>query len=281
MFPDTVWDGPARPLGPVRLYTAGLPVGLADRFTDDLGDAVGPIAAELDGLAGVEVCLFADRLPLDAQALGWPEGQQLRAISFGAERVLVLSAWNTLLVRRAGTFGLAHQAEWGLSGGDYPDPLGATVGHWYVSRLEGRVRRDHDSMRFAKLIRALPEEISWTASRIPERLLWNPEFQLSPIGDFAGFAVTAEGLDVIRNPDAATVRRLGAEWQSALLAEATGSESGTRGWIVGTVIVAGVLSLGALIAFVNLWSARRERANASERLTVPVVDDEQQPVDQR
>ncbi len=274
MFPGTEWDGPPSAAGPVAVYTTGIAAGLAERFVNDLRAAAEPMAAELGGLDGVEVCLFEGELPVDSVALGWPVGQRLRAVSFGPERVLVLSAWIPRLVLRAGAFGLAHQAEWGLAGGDYPSPLGPTIGHWYVSRIEARLERDRNVMRFANLIRELPDAIPWTEASIPENLLWNPEFQLSPIGDFAGFVVENEGFEVLRNPDAATLRRLEQAWHAELLTEATGSASGTKGWMVGVAIVGGVLAFGAFVALVNLRAARRRRVRATERLTVPVVEDE-------
>ena len=46
---------------------------------------------------------------------------------------------------------------------------------------------DGVTMRFANLVRSIPEEIAWTAGTVEDTLLWNPEFQLSPIGDFADF----------------------------------------------------------------------------------------------
>ncbi len=270
MFPEATFENSA-PIGAATLHTSELADTVAARVADDLRRAAELIAGDLPGLAGVEVCVFADELPLDAQALGWPEGQRLRAVSFGPERVVALSAWQLRLLADAGVLGLAHQAQWGVGDGHYPDPLGGAVAQWYAARLDDRLGRDHATMRYANLIRAIPEDIPWTAEAIPERLLWNPEFQLSPIGDFVEFAVAAEGTGVLREPDAATWRRLQADWQRSLLVEATGSESGTRGWIGGVVVVSIIAVMGLALAL-GAFVQHRRRQRSTVRVTIPVRD---------
>ncbi len=268
LFPGEPF-GSRHSIGAATLRTSGLAPPIADRIAGDLGEAAELIGAELGGLDGVEICVFADELPLDAQALGWPEGQRLRAISFGPERVAALSAWQLGLVQDAGTLALAHQAQWAIGDGHYPDPLGGAVGQWYASRLDDRLGRDHAAMRYANLVRGIPEDIPWTGGAIPERLLWNPESQLSPIGDFVDHAVADGGLDVIREPRAARLREAQAAWQRSLLAEATGSEEGTKGWIVGAVAVGVILAMAAaLVATTYVQHRRQRRAKVRETVSV-------------
>lgn len=270
MFPAIEFDE-SLPAGPVTVHVAGVAPALAARLAADVAGPAELIEAELGGLAGVDVCVFADELPLDSVALGWPEGQRLRAISFGPERVLVLSAWQIVLFADAAALGVAHQAEWGIGDGHYPDPLGGAVAQWYSARLDDRLGRDHAAMRYANLIRAIPEEIPWTEGAIPERLLWNPEFQLSPIGDFVEHLVKTEGLGALRNPDAATLRRAQTSWQRGLLAEATGSETGTKGWIGGVAVISLILLMGLALAIGGYVQHRRQRRTIT-RATISVSD---------
>lgn len=267
-FPSVEFEQ-SLPAGPVTVRTAGLDAGLAARAAADVQAAADLIHGELGGLDGVEACIFAGELPLDAVALGWPEGQRLRAISFGPERVLVLSAWQIGLLADASALGLAHQAQWAVGAGRYPDPLGGAVAQWYAGRLDDRLARDHAAMRYANLIRAIPEDIPWTEGTIPERLLWNPEFQLSPIGDFVDHVVRTEGLGALRDPDAAVLRRAQESWQRTLLAEATGSETGTKGWIRGVIVVGLILAMGLALA-VGAFMQRRRMRRATVRETLPV-----------
>ncbi len=268
MFPDVEFEE-SLPAGPVTVHTSGIAAELASRLARDVAAPAELIDAELGGLEGVEVCAFAGELPLDAQALGWPAGQRLRAIGFAHERVLVLSAWQVGLFADAAALGLAHQAEWAIGDGHYPDPLGGAVAQWYAARLDDRLARDHATMRYANLVRAVPEEIPWTEGTIPERLLWNPEFQLSPIGDFVDHLVRTEGLGVLRNPDAAALRRAQESWQRGLLAEATGSETGTKGWIGGVIVVGLILTMGLALGVGGYVQHRRQR-RVKARKTVPV-----------
>ncbi len=267
-FPDVEFAAPL-PAGAVTVRTSGVAAELAARLARDVAGPAELIHGELGGLDGVEVCAFAGELPLDSVALGWPAGQRLRAVSFGPERALVLSAWQVGLFADAAALGLAHQAEWAIGDGHYPDPLGGAVAQWYAARLDDRLPRDHAAMRYANLVRAIPEDIPWTEGAIPAQLLWNPEFQLSPIGDFVDHVVRTEGLGVLRDPDPAALRRAQQSWQRALLAEATGSETGTKGWIGGVIVVGLIVTMGLALAMGGYLQHRRQR-RARTRETVPV-----------
>ncbi len=267
MFPDVEWTS-VHAAFPVTIRAEGVTRGLADRYTNDLRAGIDLIQPELGGLDDVEVCLFADELPLDSIALGWPVGQRLRAASFAPEGVVVLSAWNIGLVKPAGILGLAHQALWQRSDGTYPEPLGGAVAQWYVARVTNRLERYHSNMRFANLVEPF-DPIPWTAGTVESLMLWNPEFQESAIGDFVDFAVQNNGIEVIRSPDATTLEVIQAEWQRRLLIEARGSDEPTRGWIFGAAIVAGSILLAAALAFASWRIGRGARVRSAER-TIPV-----------
>jgi len=270
MFPTVSWDLIVD-TGPVLVSTTGIADALAERYVRELAAGAELIQSELGGLDGAEVCLFVDELPLDAVALGWPEGQRLRAASFGAERTLVLSAWNIGLVEPAGVLGLAHLAQYGLMGTDYPEPIGDSVRNWYVDRRLDRVANHHSVMRYANLVRSIPEGIPWTGATIDPVMLWNPEFQESAIGDFADFVAAQRGVTAFLEPDGADLAQLQEEWQHALLVEARGSEEPTRGWIVGLAAIVSILLLAGLVAWVE-WSRRREHSDSTPK-TLPIADE--------
>lgn len=230
-----------RQAGPVTVMTADLSEGLADRFTADLEAAATLMQAEMGGLDGVEVCLFRDMLPLDAEALGWPVGQILRAASFAEQRAVALSTIQFRLVRPAGIIGLAHQAQWQVSDGSYPAVFGGAVAQWYRSRDAGRLESDHGVMLYARIIRAISEPIPWLTGELDAVQLWNPQFEDSPVGDFVEFVVDADGVGSLRSPDLGRITALDAEWQQRLLVEARGSERPSSGWIIGAAIIGGAV----------------------------------------
>jgi hypothetical protein len=268
LFPDQEWDLTVD-LGPTLLYLSGLPDGIVDRYARELAEASQLIQSEIGGLEDVEICIFDDQLPLDSVALGWPEGQFLRAASFGEERAVVLSAWTIGLVKPAGILGLAHQAEGGSADGAYPEPLGGAVRAWYMSRLTDRLERHHNVMRYANLIQSIPEEIPWTSGSIDELMLWNPEFQESAIGDFTQFVVDRAGLEALIDPDETQLQEIQTEWQRQLLIEARGTDRPTTGWIVGGAIIIALLVLALVIVVVN---RKRTRPRKQEPKTLPIED---------
>ncbi len=257
-FPATVFELRA-PAGPVTVVSSDLSVELTDRYAADVATVAAAMQRDIGGLDGVEVCLFPDELPLDSVALGWPEGQRLRAASFVESRTVVLSAHQPRLVRPAAILGLAHQAQWAVSGGEYPATFGSAVAQWYSSDAAGRLDRDHASLRYARIIGSLAEPVPWTAGALEPVMLWDPQFQDSPIGDFVAFAVAAEGRGLLGDPDPATLRRLDVEWRQELLNEARGSDRPTDDWISGVVVVAAVLVLGLSLPLYGVWRKRRDR----------------------
>ena len=262
LMPEVAWDH-LLPSGPIIVYAAEISLDLAERFRDDLAGTAAIIQRDIGGLQGVQVCLFADRLPLDAEALGWPAGQQLRAASFVEERVVVLSTLQIGDVRPAGAIGLAHQAQWHSSGGTYPLAFGSAVAQWYRSADAGRLDRDHAIMRYARITRAVAGPIPWDAGTLEIVMLWNPQFQDSPIGDFVEFAVAAVGRDILADPDPETLARLDTDWQQQLLNEARGSEEPTSDWVLGAAVVASAVLLAVVLALVGWRSSRRARRPAA------------------
>ena len=74
-LPDAVFDTEAD-AGPVKVYGSGVSQPLLDRYAADWGELVDLLQSEMGGLdGGVAVCVFDDKLPIDAEALGWPRNQ--------------------------------------------------------------------------------------------------------------------------------------------------------------------------------------------------------------
>ena len=126
VFPATAFDTSAA-AGSVMVRGAGVTVEMTERFAGEFLQVVEWLEAEVSSLAGVEVCLFADEVDLDAEALGWYPGLPLRAVAFGQEGVVAASAWLPRYLSDAGAVGLIHIALWRASGGAYPQPFGDDV----------------------------------------------------------------------------------------------------------------------------------------------------------
>ncbi|MFH1105142.1 MAG: hypothetical protein V1757_09430, partial [Actinomycetota bacterium] len=134
-FPDSVFDTSAA-AGPVMVHGSGIGSDLTTRYAADFERLVVLVQAEMGGLDDdVVVCIFAEDIPLDAQALGWPEGQKLHAAAFGEDRLVVVSSYLIRYVPDAGRAGLLHVAMWQVSEGQYPEPFGDEVAGWYRNRL--------------------------------------------------------------------------------------------------------------------------------------------------
>jgi hypothetical protein len=262
-FPDTEFDH-ATTAGSVDVYGAGVPEGILDRYGRDYTVLVDWLTAEMGGLEdGVVVCIFQDRIPMDAEALGWPQGQTLRAASFGEERMVVLSNWLIRFVPEAGYNGLLHIAQYQVSAGTYPEPFGNEVKGWYRNRIDRTVENVHNFLVRQNSGLAEPwAPFPWTVGQMVDPLLWNPEFGYGGGGDFANFAVAADGTGVLSDPLGSDLEALDEAWREALFDESGAIRGGSRGWLTGLVISVSILALGIFMA---LW-ARQQRRRVEEKL---------------
>ena len=249
-FGDSVFETSAA-AGPVMVYGSGVAATLLDRFAADYAELAVPLQAEMGGLDDdVVVCIFDGDLPLDAQAMGWPEGQKLHAAAFGEDRMVVVSAYLIAVAQGAGRAGLLHVAMWQVSGGEYPQPFGDDVAGWYRNRIDDRVEPVH--AQFVRANTGLSEPwppFQWAAGRMVEPLLWNPEFGYGGNGDFTNFAVATAGTSILANPLGVDLATLDEGWRQGLFDESGSILGGSRGWITGLVLILAVLATGILMAW--------------------------------
>ena len=266
-FGDSVFETSAA-AGPVLVYGSGLVPELTDRFAADFAELAIPLQAEMGGLDDdVAVCIFADGIPLDGQALGWPEGQRLHAVAFGEERLVVLSSYMIRVVPDAGRAGLLHVAMWQVSGGSYPQPFGTDVAGWYRNRIGDQVEIVH--RQFVRLNIGLSEPwppFQWAVGRMVEPLLWNPEFGYGGNGDFTNYAVATAGNTVLSNPLGSNLDTLDAGWRQLLWEESDPIPGGSKGWVTGLVLI--ILAVVAGIAMAWWGHATRKRLERELREAV-------------
>jgi hypothetical protein len=256
-FPGAVFDS-AAPAGPVTVRGSGINIALTERIAADLRGTAEAVGSEIGGLDGVEVCVFADRLPLDGAELGWPEGQSLRAAAFGDEGLVVLSSWLVGTVPDAAIVGVVHLAEWRTSGGTYPEPFGSEVMGYYAGLANDTLEQVHNAYVRANTGQREPwPAIPWTAGRMVDPLLWNPELGHGGAGDFGSYAHRIDGPQIFANPDPIRLAELDEGWRNALFDESGSIRGGSKGWIGGLIALIVVLAAGVTLAYLNRLSKRR------------------------
>jgi hypothetical protein len=271
--------------GPVAVLGSGLDEQLTERFADDFAPLVELLDAELGTLDGVEVCIFDDRIPVDAQALGWPEGQSLRAIAFGEDRLVVLSSWLIGRVPDAGRVGLIHVALWQVSDGEYPQPFGEDVMGWYRARLDGSLDAVHRLFLRQQIGLTEPwPPFPWSTWNMADPILWNPEIAYGGAGDFTAFVVEREGVGFLSDPDPDELIRLDEAWRRALFDESGAIPGGSRGWITGAVaiglIVAAAVALGLADRAYRKRTERRLREEARNPQRVWPTEEPEEETDE-
>lgn len=276
-FPGSAFET-AAPAGPVMVHGSGLTDPLTTRFAAEIRLLAQMVQQEMGGLDGeVAVCIFAGGLPLDGEALGWHPGLALHAAAFGEEGLVVLSAVNVGPVADGARHGLIHVAQWRVSNGEYPQPFAEDVKGWYRNRLSGRVAAVRESMIRQNVGLTEPwPPIPWTSGTISDPLLWNPKFSYGGAGDFTAYAVGAGGPEVLSDPSASRLAPLDEGWRNLLFSESGSIPGGSRGWIVGALLVSGVIVLAALLAYLGRLSRLRlERSLRQDAVSLTDTEGEE------
>jgi hypothetical protein len=236
---------------------------MTERFAGEFTQAVGWLEADISPLEGAEVCLFIDEIDINTEALGWYPGLPLRAVAFGEQGVVAVSAWQPRYTADAGVVGLIHIALWRASGGSYPQPFADDVTGWYLGRLAGTTEAIHNLYLRQQIgLREPWPPFPWSTSALADPVLWKPEYGYGGAGDFTDFVVAAQGPGYLAAPGLEELAGLDEEWRQALFDDSGAIPGGSKGWIAG-VIAAAVL-LGAAIAFA--WGGRVSRLRAEEAL---------------
>jgi hypothetical protein len=244
--------------GPVTVRGSGINAALTERIADDLRSTAEAVQDEIGGLDGVEVCVFPDRLPLDGSALGWPEGQSLRAAALGDDGLVVLSSWLVGTVSDAAIVGVVHVAEWRISEGSYPEPFGGEVMGYYLGVANDTLATIHNSYVRSNIGQQEPwPPIPWAAGRMVDPLVWNPEIGHGGAGDFASYVHRVGGPEVFADPDPALLAELDEAWRNDLFEESGAVRGGSKGWIGGLIALIVVLTAGGTLAYLNRLSKRR------------------------
>lgn len=262
VFPETAFDTSA-PTGAVMVRGAGLNREMTERFAGEFSQVVEWLGAEITSLEGVEVCLFADEIAIDAAALGWDTSIPLRAVAFGEQGVVAVSAWLPRYLRAAGEAGLIHVALWRTGGGEYPQPFADDVTGWYLGRVAGTTEAIHNIFLRQQIgLREPWPPFPWSVSTLADPVLWRPEYGYGGAGDFTAYIVGVEGTSFLAAPDGERLAALDEGWRQALFDESGAIPGGSKGWIAG-VVAASVL-LAAAIGFA--WLGRVSRLRAEEAL---------------
>lgn len=262
VFPTTTFDTSA-PAGPVVVRGAGLNVEMTERFSRELTQVAELLGTEVSSLGGVEVCLFADEMDIDAEALGWYPGLPLRAAAFAEQGVVAVSTWLPRYTTDAGVVGLIHVALWRASGGSYPQPFADDVIGWYLGRLAGTTDAIHSLYLRQQIGLHEPwPPFPWSISTLEDPVLWKPEYGYGGAGDFTDYVVEAKGVGYLAAPDSEELVELDEGWRQALFDDSGAVPGGSKGWIAGLIVA--VVLLVVAIAFA--WLGRVSRLRAEEAL---------------
>lgn len=257
-FADSTFETSAS-AGVVSVHGSGLSLEMTERFADDFRPVAEWMQEDMGGLEGTAVCIFADELPLDAVALGWPVGQSLRSIAFGEDKLVAVSSWLIGTVPDSGRHGIMHVAFWSTYGGPYPEPLATDAMAYYRNRVTDTVDSLHRLMVRQNIGLAEPwPPIPWTAGlQADDPLLWNPEFPYDGAGDFTAYAVATAGTQILSDPVGAGYESLDAGWRQSLFDESGSVLGGRREWVVGLWLVIGAVLLAVFMAWFTRFSRRR------------------------
>lgn len=273
-FPEQEWEHVASQ-GGIDTYQAALSQQIGERFAETARETADLIRDDIGLFPDMTLCVFGGTTTLNAEGL-LPPGQRLHASTFAQDSVVVVDSQQARLVDDAIVFGMAHVGLWHLAAANgtvgYPEPLAGAIQQWYVSRLTGTLEQHHSVMRVANFFNdpdgnAPPTE--WFASAQVPIVVWNPEYQESPIGDFVEDAVSRNGTGLLRTPEPTDWAAAELTWRAALRDELLQGADRSNEWIGGVLLAAGAV-LGAL--GLALWTRRQNRRKQEPIGEIATVD---------
>jgi hypothetical protein len=255
-FPGSTFET-AYPAGPVMVHGSGLTEPVARRFASEIERLAVMVHEDMGGIDDAAVCVFADRIPVDAEALGWHPGHRLPAVVFGDEGIVALSAVRVGHVADGARRGLIHIAQWRATEGTYPAMLADDVLGWYRNRLDGSVAAVHEMFVRQNVGQVEPwPPFPWLdGPPISDTVTWDPVFGYGGMGAFTAFAVSRAGTSVLVDPLGSDIAGLDEAWRVALFEQSGSIPGGSREWVIGAVMVAMLVGLAVFVALM----ARREK----------------------
>ena len=242
--------------GGVTVQVTGIAEGLAARFTREVAIVESWLVDEI-GSVDVMVCLVGEESTFDDSR--YREGSQLfHIVSDLDEGFLSMNTDRaTLFVAPAMAFGLSQHALYQANGNEpFPEPISSAISHYYRARILDRLPYHHRSERGLNLYET-ESVVDWTTGAQATHQEWDPEENVSTIGDFVAFAVAREGSEVLGASDNETWSEIEAAWRTSLRIELVGTADPSTGWKGGAIAVSSVFLIAILVAGLGIWRKNR------------------------
>lgn len=257
LYPEAEWTVISD--GDIAIEGSAIPGGVADRFRSEAALSEGWITQEI-GPVSMRVCLVGEDSTFDRER--YRVGSQLFHVVTELDPPLfVMDTRGAVgLVAPALAFGMSQQALFQNNGGEpFPQPIADVISHWYRARVLESLPYDHRAQLGANWFES-ESLVDWTGGQQELVRSWDPERNVSSIGDFIDFAVANHGTEVLLETDGAVWSEIEGQWRTALRTELTGRTTPTTGWIAGAAFVIGVIVLSAVIAGVGIRHKRKVTA---------------------
>jgi hypothetical protein len=265
-YPEASWSTVRS--GDITVEVTGIPDGIARRFANEAGLVDSWLASEI-GPTAVTVCLVGADSTFDHHR--YREGSQLfHIVSDLEERFFAMNTDQAILyVAPALAYGLSQHALYQNNGDvPFPEPISTAISHWYRARIIDRLPYYHRAERGLNLFET-ESIIDWTAGEQATSQSWDPETNISTIGDFVGFAVAEHGSDVLLTTEANVWSDIESDWRTSLRFELIGTADPSSGWKGGLIVVISVLVVATAMVSFGLWRKYRRTAQPSTGAPIP------------
>jgi hypothetical protein len=176
---------------------------------------------------------------------------------------------NTRFVAPAMAFALPQHALYQNNGNRaFPEPIASTISHWYRARILDRLPYYHNDEMTSNFFDTEARFV-WTVGEQEPFQSWNPEGNVSSIGDFIDYATAAHGNEILLETDGQVWAEIEGEWRTALRVELTGRSTPTTGWKIGIAIIVIVMVGGIGLAIGSVIHSRRTRQRPETEAPIP------------
>jgi hypothetical protein len=241
---------------------------IAARFADEIGiaeewivDEIGPFEATVC-LVGPDSVFDTDRFLVGSQQFHIVSDLEEQLVAMDTDR-------STRFVAPAMAFALPQHALYQNNGNrGFPEPIASTISHWYRARILDRLPYYHNDEMTSNFFDT-EARLVWTAGEQEPFQSWNPEGNVSSIGDFIDFATTARGNEILLTTDGQVWAEIEGEWRTALRVELTGRSTPTTGWRIGIAIIVIVMVGGIGLAIGSVIHSRRTKQRPVTEAPIP------------